>query len=381
MVLIAVTNLIKGEPERFIPASGQILGLVAEPLFPVPGAVRINLPLVPTGDSVDLDNNGAEDADVQVFALRVGSNLINDSYLQRIEQTEGLAAYIQDVASGAITEGAFLLYAPDDAQGLPTAIGEDGLWFTADDPVAPLPAGYTVATLGADGAVTLDCSPEATMNTIERAEEKSPNFADQGILESYDSLLDVFKEGYAYTELRNLDWDAIRAEYLPQVEQADADQDVGAFFLALDALAKSLNDTHVSAVSYTLEAVFAQSQQYLDQVGASVGATWQWSASFDKAEKLTSIENPSDYTITFAEDGTVAIQADCNRVNGSYTSDDVSLAITLGPSTLAACPAGSQSDAFLQYLGAVTGYTYDGDNLLLVPQNSNVAGLLLEAVK
>jgi C-terminal processing protease CtpA/Prc len=109
--------------------------------------------------------------------------------------------------------------------------------------------------------------------TIERAEEVSPFFSDQENLESFHSLIDTLAERYAYTELRDLNWEAIRAEYLPQVQQADADQDTVAYFLLLDSLAKSLQDTHVAATTYEVDAVLAPLQQYLAQVGASVGAT------------------------------------------------------------------------------------------------------------
>jgi hypothetical protein len=40
-----------------------------------------------------LDNDGADDPGVQIFALQVASNIINDSYLQQLEQASGLSAY------------------------------------------------------------------------------------------------------------------------------------------------------------------------------------------------------------------------------------------------------------------------------------------------
>jgi C-terminal processing protease CtpA/Prc len=271
VALIDVTNLLGGQPEVFVPESGQILGYFTEPLFPLPGQVQINLPFAPAGASLDLDNDGQEEAGVQVYALAVASNIILDSYLQQLEQG-ALSSYIMDTTTGAITEGTFLIYAPDAEQGFPVGSGADGRWFTADDPPISLPAGYTVATLS-DGTVTLDRSPEVAINTIEPAEQVSPDFADQGILDSYHSLIDVLQERYAYTELRGLDWEEIRAQYLPQVEQADADQDIAAYYLVLDTFAKSLHDTHVAATTYNPEAIVAPLIEYQKQVGASVGAS------------------------------------------------------------------------------------------------------------
>ena len=41
---------------------------------------EISLPIVPAGDSVDLDNNGKQDSGVQVFAAMISLNLFGDFY-------------------------------------------------------------------------------------------------------------------------------------------------------------------------------------------------------------------------------------------------------------------------------------------------------------
>jgi heat shock protein HslJ len=55
-------------------------------------------------------------------------------------------------------------------------------------------------------------------------------------------------------------------------------------------------------------------------------------------------------------DGTVAIQADCNRVGGTYTLDGSGIAIELGPSTMAACPEGSLGNQSVANLSAASSY-------------------------
>lgn len=272
VVLIDVTPRIQGNHADFVPDTAQILGHFTEPLFPGPGQARINLPIVPTGASIDLDNDGAEDSGVQVFAMQMASNLMNDSYLQQIEQMADVGSYITDVATGAILQGTFLVHAPDDAQGFPTGWGEDGIWFTADDPAAPLPQGYTVATLNADGTVSLDRSPVGVMNSVERGEVKALDFSEQGILESFHSLIDALKVRYAYTELRGLDWEEIRAHYLPAVTEADAGQDLSAYFILLDELAKSIQDSHVSVKSTNPQISIAPILRYAAQTAGTVGA-------------------------------------------------------------------------------------------------------------
>jgi heat shock protein HslJ len=75
--------------------------------------------------------------------------------------------------------------------------------------------------------------------------------------------------------------------------------------------------------------------------------------------------NPVNYTVEFMADGSVAIQADCNRVGGSYTIDGKSIAIVLGPSTLAACPEDSLGERFASQLAGAASYFFRGGDLYL----------------
>jgi heat shock protein HslJ len=77
---------------------------------------------------------------------------------------------------------------------------------------------------------------------------------------------------------------------------------------------------------------------------------WQW-VSFTNPVEQFDVEMPQSYLLTFNEDGTINIVADCNLANGTYTDDEGALTIEIGPMTMAACPEGSRSDQFVQYLG------------------------------
>ena len=79
-------------------------------------------------------------------------------------------------------------------------------------------------------------------------------------------------------------------------------------------------------------------------------------------------DQQSNYTVTFDTDATFAAKADCNTVAGTYTptraaSGDLSL--TLGPSTIAACPSGSYSDLYLLGLGNAASYAVAGGQLTI----------------
>jgi heat shock protein HslJ len=92
---------------------------------------------------------------------------------------------------------------------------------------------------------------------------------------------------------------------------------------------------------------------------------WQWQSTQPASGAAIVAADPTRYTITFQPDGAVQVKADCNQVGGTYTSSGSSLKITLGPSTLVACPPDSQADQFLDGLNQATTYTIVSSNLEL----------------
>jgi heat shock protein HslJ len=108
-----------------------------------------------------------------------------------------------------------------------------------------------------------------------------------------------------------------------------------------------------------------------------VGPTWRVTAVATVAPAWQGVVPAADslrYTITFANDGTAAIKADCNQVTASYTtSPGGSITITPGASTLAMCPEDSMGQQFVAALSAVTSYSVNGDELTLrQPDNSRL---------
>ena len=71
------------------------------------------------------------------------------------------------------------------------------------------------------------------------------------------------------------------------------------------------------------------------------------------------MSTPENYTITFRKDGTLSGKADCNNFTGTYTQTS-GFDITLGASTMAACPEGSLDQQYLQLLGDIVAGGPDG---------------------
>jgi heat shock protein HslJ len=115
------------------------------------------------------------------------------------------------------------------------------------------------------------------------------------------------------------------------------------------------------------------------------GTAWQWQQTRMNNDEEFTPDDPSNYTVHFMADGSVAIRADCNRARGTYTSDGSAIAITMGPSTMAACPEGSLGGRFATQLVGATIYFFRSDDLYLdlkfdsgtmkfAPQSSELIG-------
>lgn len=98
--------------------------------------------------------------------------------------------------------------------------------------------------------------------------------------------------------------------------------------------------------------------------GNPLAATvWQWLRFRDAKQDY---DVSGDYTISFIDDETVSVVADCNQANGTYRIDDVGITISILASSLAACPAGSLGDSFIEYLNLAETFTIEADGTLVI---------------
>jgi len=99
---------------------------------------------------------------------------------------------------------------------------------------------------------------------------------------------------------------------------------------------------------------------------ALTGKTWQWTASTTTVPASQSVvPDPENYTIAVNTDGTFSGKADCNQVSGGYTTSGSDLTISLGPTTMMACPEGSLDGLFLEGLGKAASFSISGSDLTI----------------
>ncbi len=93
---------------------------------------------------------------------------------------------------------------------------------------------------------------------------------------------------------------------------------------------------------------------------------WQWSGLIETEPASQSVvPHPESYTISFAQDGTYSIKADCNVGSGSYTLEGNELTLAPGPMTLAYCGPDSLDNQYLSLLNNVTNISMDNNQLVL----------------
>ena len=105
---------------------------------------------------------------------------------------------------------------------------------------------------------------------------------------------------------------------------------------------------------------------------AIANITWQWT-SWTQTEPAAQavIPDPQNYTLTFREDGTLLVTADCKSGGGTYTAEGMQMTLTLDPMSQQVCSETSQADTFVSLLGQVNAFgMQEGSLVLLLADNA-----------
>ncbi|HWQ83067.1 MAG TPA: hypothetical protein VN363_00795, partial [Anaerolineales bacterium] len=193
------------------------------------GSLTYSLPLpsVPLGTFVDVDNDGGADKGLQVFAAAYWSNTWGGPFLERRDGTGWSTAYSSTLTDpeneDEIMGGILIVWSPDSEQAFPTGFGADGLLFTADDPTAPIPAGYNIVDLDQEPfQVTKETRPEITLNEGVVAVN---NYTQDDYATAFEKLYEKVAREYPFTSEKNVDWQALYAEFSPRIADAGDDTD------------------------------------------------------------------------------------------------------------------------------------------------------------
>ncbi|MCY3976927.1 MAG: S41 family peptidase [Chloroflexi bacterium] len=244
----------------------QVPGQITSDFFTSPFSYSLALPLAPKGSLRDVDNDGEDDTGVMVFVIGYWTNIFGGPLLDECDQHGGgwstryasTRASFDPATRYEIIGGKFIIYAPEAGQGFPAGFGDDGLLFTADDPIVTVPPGYSLVNMD-ERPFVFDRAARPTVDLIEPAAAAINDFSGLSYSEAFSAMIDLFRREYAYTELYQLDWDALEETYAPRFAEAaeaeDAEEDEGSadYALALRDFIWEIPDGHVgmplSAVS------------------------------------------------------------------------------------------------------------------------------------
>lgn len=230
----------------------QTLGQITSDFYQSPFSYSIALPLAPEAELRDVDNDGQRDKGVMVYAAAYWTNIFGGPFLEERDLQGGgwSTAYSSLRVSGSgdnkyeVIGGNLLVYAPDDQQGFPSGFGADGKLFTADDPTVRLPAGYTVVDLDTS-PFTFDRSKKITLDLIEPDDVALADFSNLSYSDAFDAMIEKMRREYAFTEYKQIDWNAKRDQFRPLFEAAQRQRDRNAYLRALSDFAWSIPDGHI----------------------------------------------------------------------------------------------------------------------------------------
>jgi len=250
VALVDMYGFIVRDREWEIPVASQTLGYMNMDETNLHAEYTLQLPEKPTGQFVDVDNNGNADTGVQVFAVSYWPNVYGGPFSEGDDRSRGWPAGFTSEKTDPEREdevngGKLVVWAPDGNQSFPTGYGADNMLFTADDPVAPIQAGWTIVDLDQTPfAFVKEAVPSLTL--YEPSDYAVKDYSQDSYTAAFDKLVEFLRINYAFNgiEGKQPDYDALVAELRPRVEQAEANNDAEAFYLALRDFTWAFKDGH-----------------------------------------------------------------------------------------------------------------------------------------
>lgn len=248
MLMLDMTAFIERDLELPPPPGSEIIAPLIGDL--AEGAeFNIPLPIEPLGNLNDVGNGEGDGTGVQIFSVEYWSNFQGDPFIGPYEGGGwGTAQSSLETRSAdlEIVGGSIAVWAPDDAQFFPTDFGDDGLLLTDDDPTGPVEAGWTVVDLNSSPfGSTRDAETEVEIIV---GDDGFSDFSGQGFVDSFDAMLEELTARYAFTELKDIDFEALGAQYRPLIQEAEASNDFDAFQNAVYQFALEFGDGHTASV-------------------------------------------------------------------------------------------------------------------------------------
>lgn len=251
VALVDMYGFVKRDKEWKIPVSSQTLGFLSLDPEKKTGKYTLQLPAKPNGLFVNVSNDGTQAQGVQIFAVSYWPNLTGGPYSEGDDISRGWPTYLASVVTDTENEdevisGNLVVWSPDANQKFPTGFGADKKLFTADDPVGPIPAGYSVVNLDKEPfAVTQEAEPKLSL--FEPKDVAIKDFSKEGYTQAFDDMFAIVKKEYAFNGIdgKHPDWDKLYNEIKPRVQAAEEKKDAMGYYQAIRDFTWAFMDGHV----------------------------------------------------------------------------------------------------------------------------------------
>ena len=315
VILADLHGFITRDKRWVIPASSQVIGNVQYNPQDASGSYTLFLPEVPQGTLNDVDNNGQPNLGVQVFAIDYEPNISGNAFMSGNDRLMGWPTDMASIKSNPdqdneVTGGQLIVYAPDAKENFPTGFGPDGKLFTADDPVAPLPAGYSIVDLDKK-PFAFTQPPQANLPLYEAPDAGPKDYSKESYTQAFDDMVKFLRTNYAFSGIagKQPDWDSLVASLRPRVQQAEQNQDAAAYYAALRNFTYAFKDGHVG-----LDGGDLSSNDFRKNYSGSLGFTVR---VLDNNQVLVSSVLPG----SSAEAAGMKVGAIINQVDGKAVMD------------------------------------------------------------
>ena len=220
IVLVDISALLAGEVDKL---PGYSIYRKARSVSDVDPIV-FQLPLQPLGDMLKVNKQEEDQLGVQVYALKIQDTLVDIAPLSgeytslAIPPLAGLSLQFDSENYTNIQSGWMLAWAADNQQWFPVGSGEDGILFTADDPLQPLELGYT-AMLYEDGVITRfrESSSRVTFSTHQTPQ--TFDLSDMSGPAAYDEAISILENYYPA-------WDEEKGSMSEEIKSAYSDEEL-----------------------------------------------------------------------------------------------------------------------------------------------------------
>ncbi|MEP7358356.1 MAG: S41 family peptidase, partial [Anaerolineales bacterium] len=253
VALLDMYGFVTRDRDWELPVGSQVLGYLKLDEAKKEGQFQLALPARPTGENSDVNHDGSTAENVQVFVVGYSPNLTGGPFSEGDDVSRGWPSYLASVKTDSenkdeVTGGKLLVWAENAGSQFPSAFGADGLLFTADDPLAPLPAGYSLIDLD-QAPFAFSQEAEAKLTLYEPQDAAVKDYSALSYTDAFEQLFTKVSGEWAFNDVpaKKVDWPALHDALAPRVAAAEAAHDSLAFFQAIQDFAAAIPDGHTGA--------------------------------------------------------------------------------------------------------------------------------------